>query len=111
MANRRMLTSDLFMDDVFIHLTDIARLIWIGLVVIVADDQGRMQDNHLLIKSQVFPADNKTPAVVAKALECLIEHGLVVRYQKQGKNLLLLLILWSHNQKIYSSFLLFLEGS
>ena len=64
MANRRMLTSDIFSDDIFMELDDVTRLLWIGLITICADDQGRFQNNDFLIKSQVFPADKKTPAKI-----------------------------------------------
>ena len=77
MANRRMLTSDIFSDDIFMELDDVTRLLWIGLITICADDQGRFQNNDFLIKSQVFPADKKTPAKIAKSLQILEQKGLI----------------------------------
>ncbi len=57
MANRRMISSDMFEDENFITFDDVTRLVWVGLIAKCADDQGRLQDNVLLIKSQLFPAD------------------------------------------------------
>lgn len=103
MANRRMMSSDMFFDDVFIKLDDITRLVWIGLVVAVADDQGRMQDNHLVIKSQLFPADMKSPAKIASAIDTLINEGLLYRYTKNGKNLLQIVNWWKHQVPSWAS--------
>ena len=103
MANRRMINSDLFIDDVFIKLDDITRLVWIGLIVAVADDQGRMQDNNLLIRSQIFPADTKSPSKIVKALDSLIEEGLLHRYSKDGKFLLQIVNWWKHQTPSWAS--------
>lgn len=103
MANRRMINSDLFIDDVFIKLDDITRLVWIGLIVAVADDQGRMQDNNLLIRSQIFPADTKSPSKIDKALDSLIEEGLLHRYSKDGKFLLQIVNWWKHQTPSWAS--------
>ena len=96
MANRRMLTSDIFSDDIFMELDDVTRLLWIGLITICADDQGRFQNNDFLIKSQVFPADKKTPAKIAKSLQILEQKGLIYCYEKEGKSLAQIVNWWKH---------------
>jgi hypothetical protein len=103
MANRRMMSSELFLDDVFIKLDDITRLVWIGLIVAVADDQGRMQDNYLLIRSQIFPADTKNPARIATSIDVLIKEGLLHRYSKKGKKLLQIVNWWKHQTPSWAS--------
>lgn len=103
MANRRMISSELFLDDVFIRLDDITRLVWIGLIVAVADDQGRMQDNYLLIRSQIFPADTKNPARIATSIDTLIKEGLLHRYSKKGKKLLQIINWWKHQTPSWAS--------
>ena len=103
MANRRMISSELFLDDVFINLDDITRLVWIGLIVAVADDQGRMQDNYLLIRSQIFPADTKNPARIATSIDTLIKEGLLHRYSKKGKKLLQIVNWWKHQTPSWAS--------
>ena len=96
MANRRMITSDIFSDDVFMTLDDFTRLLWIGLITVCADDQGRFQNNDFLIKSQVFPADKKTPAKIAKSLQILEQKGLIYCYEKDGKSLAQIVNWWKH---------------
>ena len=96
MANRRMLTSDIFSDDIFMELDDVTRLLWIGLITICADDQGRFQNNDFLIKSQVFPADRKSPSRILKSLQILEEKGMILCYEKDGKSLAQIVNWWKH---------------
>ena len=96
MANRRMLTSDIFSDDIFMELDDVTRLLWIGLITICADDQGRFQNNDFLIKSQVFPADRKSPSRILKSLQILEEKGMIFCYEKEGKSLAQIVNWWKH---------------
>ena len=103
MANRRMINSDLFSDDVFMELNDITRLTWIGLIVMSADDQGRLQDNEMLIKSQIFPMDNKTPAKIKNALDTLEQNEMIHRYKKDGKNLIQIVNWWKHQSPAWAS--------
>jgi hypothetical protein len=103
MANRRMLNSDLFSDDVFMELDDLTRLVWIGLIVMSADDQGRLQDNELLIKSQIFPMDCKSPAKVKSSLDTLEHHNMIHRYQKGDKNLIQIVNWWKHQSPSWAS--------
>lgn len=103
MANRRMINSDLFSDDVFMELNDITRLTWIGLIVMSADDQGRLQDNELLIKSQIFPMDNKTPVKIKNALDILEQNEMIHRYQKDGKKLIQIVNWWKHQSPSWAS--------
>lgn len=103
MANRRMINSDLFSDDVFMELDDLTRLVWIGLIVMSADDQGRLQDNELLIKSQIFPMDNKAPVKVKASLDILERHSMIHRYQKGEKNLIQIVNWWKHQTPSWAS--------
>lgn len=103
MANRRMINSDLFSDDVFMGLDDITRLVWIGLIVVSADDQGRLQDNELLIKSQIFPMDKKTPVKIKNALDILEQNEMIHRYQKDGKKLIQIVNWWKHQSPSWAS--------
>lgn len=103
MANRRMINSDLFSDDVFMELDDLTRLVWIGLIVMSADDQGRLQDNELLIKSQIFPMDNKTPSKVKTSLYVLEQNVMIHRYQKGDKKLIQIVNWWKHQTPSWAS--------
>jgi hypothetical protein len=95
-ANRRMVSSDIFEDDFFISLTMFERMVWIGLVVRCADDQGRLQDRSVLIKSQVFPADMVSPGEIDLALEKFREAGKIERYKSGDKSLVQILNWWKY---------------
>lgn len=103
MANRRMINSDLFSDDVFMELDDLTRLTWIGLIVMSADDQGRLQDNEMLIKSQIFPMDNKPPAKIRQSIDTLEKNEMIYRYQKDGKKLIQIVNWWKHQSPSWAS--------
>ena len=96
MANRRMITSNIFSDDVFMTLDDFTRLLWIGLITVCADDQGRLQNNSLLIKSQVFPADNKSASRITKSIKIIEKHGMICCYKADGKDLIQITNWWKH---------------
>jgi DNA replication protein DnaD len=91
-----MINSDLFSDDIFMELDDVTRLVWIGLIVMSADDQGRLQDNELLIKSQIFPMDNKSPDKIKSSLDILEGHGMIYRYKSGNKKLIQIVNWWKH---------------
>lgn len=96
MANRRMIASDIFEDDFYINLDMLFRNLWIGLIVRCADDQGRIQDNGQLIKSQVFPADNVETSVIETGLNLYAGAGKIHRYQVGGKRLIQIVNWWRY---------------
>ena len=103
MANRRMINSDMFEDENFITFDDVTRLVWIGLITKCADDQGRLQDNVLLIKAQLFPADKKTASRIGQSVEALVKSGMLSRYEKEGKTLLQINNWWKHQTPSWAS--------
>lgn len=96
MAARRMIASDIFEDEFYIGLDLFERNLWIGLIAKCADDQGRIQDNAILIKSQVFPADDFTSAMVESALICYSDSGRILRYTAGGKRMIQILNWWKY---------------
>jgi hypothetical protein len=98
-----MINSDLFSDDIFMELDDVTRLVWIGLIVMSADDQGRLQDNELLIKSQIFPMDNKSPDKIKSSLDILESHGMIFRYKSGNKKLIQIVNWWKHQTPSWAS--------
>ena len=81
MSNRRMIYSDTFEDEFIGFVERDMRLLWIGLIVAVADDQGRMLDNATLIRSKVFPYDKDiSDEQINVWLDVLAERGKIVRY-------------------------------
>jgi DnaD/phage-associated family protein len=93
---RRMITSDIFEDEFFINLDMTGRVLWFGLVARCADDQGRLQDNSILIKSQVFPADEMTRNAVEKLLDQFQESKRILRYQIGDKRMIQILNWWKY---------------
>ena len=95
MANKRLISSDIFTDEFYISLDMLGRNLWIGLIV-TADDQGRMQDNAALIRSAVFPADDIQIKAIAKIVDDFVSRGKLHRYEKGGKKLLQITNWWKH---------------
>ena len=103
MGNKRVISSDMFSDDKFMFLDDFTRILWVGLITVCADDQGRFQNNEALIKSQVFPADKKSSSRVHKSLKELEEKGMVFFYEKDGKKLAQIPSWWKHQRPSWAS--------
>jgi hypothetical protein len=70
-----MISSSVWGDEKFITFNDVTRLVWFGLITNV-DDQGRMQDNPLLIKAKLFPADRKSAGSISNAIDQLSDAGM-----------------------------------
>jgi hypothetical protein len=103
MASRRMISSDIFEDDFYIGLNLFGRNLWMGLIVKCADDQGRMQDNAILIKSQVFPADEFNTEAVEAALDHFASANRILRYTSGNKRMIQLLNWWKHQTPQWAS--------
>lgn len=95
MANRRMISSDIFEDDFIGSLSFFERLVWIGLFAVCADDQGRSIDNPAIIRAKVFPYDrNVDDAKVEAAMEQAARAGKVIRYEASNGTRLLQITKW-----------------
>lgn len=95
MANRRMINSSVWADEKFILFDDLTRLVWFGLIT-SCDDQGRLLDNSILIKAQLFPADRKSKTAIEKSVEKLADAGMIKRYTKNGKAIIQIVNWWDH---------------
>lgn len=102
MANRRMINSGVWCDEKFLTFDDVTRLVWFGIIT-TADDQGRLQDNPLLIKAQLFPADRKSASLISKSLDRLTDAGMITRYEKDGKSLVQIVNWWEHQSPAWAS--------
>lgn len=97
MANRRMISSDIFEDEFIGRLDYFGRLLWIGLISSVADDQGRMIDNPALIRSRVFLYDNDIhDEQVENLVSTLHQAGKIVRYVVGNKQLIQIVKWWKY---------------
>lgn len=69
---------------------------WVGLIVRCADDQGRLQDNPILIKSQIYPAADFQIETVNNAINAFAQAGKVMRYEVGGKKMIQIINWWKH---------------
>lgn len=98
MANRRMITSDIFSDDWYGQLGFFEQQLWIGLFARCADDQGRLLDNVYLIRAALFPYKDVSSQEVNAALEGFVESGRLLRYEADGKALIQIANWWDHQK-------------
>ena len=103
MANRRMISADIFEDEFIERLTHTERLIWIGLFATVADDQGRMLDNGALLRSKIFPYDDIGIDEVESALVKLANGRKIIRYKKNNKDLIQIVKWWDYQTPSWAS--------
>jgi hypothetical protein len=104
MTTGRMISSDIFEDDFVGGLSFFERLVWIGAFGAVADDQGRLLDSPVLIRSKVFlydasVTDDKVDAVLVK----LATAGKISRYQAAGKRLIQIVHWWKYQKPSWAS--------
>jgi hypothetical protein len=85
MARIRTVKPEFWTSEQVAECSPNARLLFIGLWNF-CDDGGRHPDSAMRIKMEVFPADNMTADDVELLLGQLIDSGLLVRYEAQGKD-------------------------
>src|SRR5665647_3401589 len=100
---RRVITPTLFDDEFFGSLPDRAALIWIALFGVIADDQGRLVDNPMLIRARSFPYRDVPVSDVVDAVKSFVEAGKLVRYEADGKTLLQIVNWWKHQRPQWTS--------
>jgi hypothetical protein len=94
----RTLEPSIWRDDFFISLATLERLIWIGLITTVADDQGRMLNNPLLVRADLFPLDNIESGEISAALDKFVQAGKLHAYRAEGKELLQIVNWWKYQK-------------
>lgn len=83
-GQKRMLHIKIWNNERFSKMTPLARLIYIGLIVL-ADDDGRLKGNSALLKSQIFPFDLSMSLEVFKnALKEVAKSKLIDVYRVKG---------------------------
>lgn len=103
MANKRMIASDIWRDDFVCTLDYFQRLLWIGMVVTCADDQGRIQDRAGFVASDVFPGEMLSHDVVEGALKSFEEMGKIVRYTAGKVKLIQIVNWWSYQSPSWAA--------
>jgi hypothetical protein len=76
----RNISGNIFADEFFGSLSQTHRLLWIGLLINLADDQGRMMDNVALMRSLLFPYDDVTTRDIEKGLALFVAKHKIIRY-------------------------------
>lgn len=80
-----MLHTSLWQNEDFAKLSDKAKILYIGTITI-ADDDGKLKGNSLLLKGQVFPLDEKvTSEHVRQYLNELVKAKLVNFYKIENQ--------------------------
>lgn len=103
MASRRMIASDIFEDEFIGDLTYFDRLLWIGIITSVADDQGRLMDNPALIRAKVFLFDSVKDSEVESALSKINIAGKIERYVDGNKSLIQIVNWWKYQTPSWAS--------
>jgi len=104
MANRRMIYKDFFDDDYFGTADPLMRLLWIGLIAAVADDQGRILDNSSLIKAKVFVYDRDiNEEIIDSFLSDLSDAGKITRYTSNNKQLIQIVKWWDYQSPSWAN--------
>lgn len=98
MARIRTIKPDFFISETVSALSFRARLTWIGLWT-HCDDYGRTRNNVKLIKAAVWPLDNVSLRDVDEDLSELEKHGLLFKYEVDGRDYLQITS-WTEHQKV-----------
>jgi hypothetical protein len=99
----RNIASNIFADEFFGSLSKVHRLLWLGLLLNIADDQGRMMDNVALVRSLLFPYDTDvTVKDIEKGLIIFQAAHKILRYtigtNGSGKRLIQIVNWWKYQK-------------
>jgi hypothetical protein len=98
----RTLTERTFTDEFFGRLSMDERLLWLGLILACADDQGRLIDNAILIRNAIFAFDDMAPAHVDEMLDKFSHASKILRYvagtNGTGKKLIQIVNWWRYQK-------------
>jgi len=94
----RMIHAAMWEDEFFTAMPIFDKLLWIGLITVCADDQGRLQDSPGMIRSKVFPVDDVPLVDIEAGLDRFYKDGKVVRYIA-GKHKCIQIVNWWKHQK------------
>lgn len=84
-GQKRMISTAIWEDEAFTKLCDKAKILYIGLIT-VADDDGRLRGNSVLLRSQIFPTDAEvTIDDIRSWLNTIVRAKLIVSYKENGE--------------------------
>jgi len=98
------ITAEIYLDSFFGALSLAHRLLWIGIITAVADDQGRMEDNVAVIRSSIFPYDSEIDIKeVEQGLKLFAKRHRIDRYvagtNGSGRRLMQIVNWWKYQRK------------
>lgn len=99
MARKRMLSPEIWESESFSSLSDLGKIVFIGLISL-ADDEGRGKANPSLVKSTLFPYDEKRRVADIKFALSEIARSMSTQFYSVNGNDYYLLLNWSKWQKI-----------
>jgi hypothetical protein len=94
----RMIRAEMWEDDFFAFMPVFDKLLWIGLITVCADDQGRLQDHPAMIRSKAFPVDDIELNKISETVNRFVDSGKVVRYIVDGHKCLQIVNWWKHQK-------------
>jgi len=94
----RMIHAAMWEDEFFTSMSLFDKLLWIGLITVCADDQGRLQDSPGMIRSKTFPVDDIPLDDISAGLDRFYKDGKIERYIA-GKHKCIQIVNWWKHQK------------
>jgi hypothetical protein len=94
----RAYPRDVHEEQWFGELPDRDALIYLGIVNALADDQGRLADNPVVIRSRLFPYRDVPAADVVAAIDRCVGAGQLLRYEDGGQRLLQVVDWWKRQK-------------
>lgn len=97
----RHLSPDIFKDSFLGELPIEYRMLWIGMIIAIADDQGRMVDDPLEIAKEIFRYDHwMQKDVIERGLALFAKHKKIIRYAAgtngNGRKLIQIVKWWEY---------------
>ena len=96
MASTRAIASDIWADEWFGTLDFFQQILWVGLFSKCADMQGRIRDNPMYIRSQLWPYQDVKIEQIEQGLAIFAKSNKIYRYEAQGAKHIQLLRWWSY---------------
>lgn len=98
-----MISSSTWKDEFVGDLDFFQRCLWIGLFSSCADDQGRLLDNPILIRAELFPYDDIQIDKIETGLSIFESSGKIMRYSINNKKYIQLLRWWENQNPRWAS--------
>lgn len=96
---RHLNGDQLFLDEWFGSLDNLPRVMWIGMVLKMADDQGRFIHSALRIRATLFPMNDYPPGELETIIQDFIRAGKLISYQAGGCQVLQIVNWWKYQDK------------